>query len=101
MEKEISFYTEIEINGVLDERIDTYKNELNNCNIKQCMCTHKKYRILSKIKKIVSSNAKLNIVDEETQETVRVANASEVLGIFYQKRLLFYIFHIPKRQYCC
>lgn len=46
---------------------DTYKNELNNCNIKQCMCTHKKYRILSKIKKIVSSNAKLNIVDEETR----------------------------------
>lgn len=33
---------------------------------------------------LLPKHSGINIVDEETQETVRVANASEVLGIFYK-----------------
>lgn len=41
-----------------------YKNELINCNVKQCMFIDKNSNEIFKLKDILSKNGKLNIVDE-------------------------------------
>ena len=43
---------------------NNYKNELINCNVKQCMFIDKNSNKIFKLKDILSKNGKLNIVDE-------------------------------------
>lgn len=43
---------------------NNYKNELINCNVKQCMFIDKNSNEIFKLKDILSKNDKLNIVDE-------------------------------------
>lgn len=47
-----------------------YKTKLNNCQIKQCMFIDKKQDLILEIKKIVSLNEKLRIVDEINENSL-------------------------------
>ena len=46
-----------------------YKNELINCNVKQCMFIDKNSNEIFKLKDILSKNDKLNIVDESNEKS--------------------------------
>jgi len=48
---------------------DDYKNELINCNVKQCMFIDKNSNEIFKLKDILSKNDKLNIVDESNEKS--------------------------------
>ena len=48
---------------------DDYKEKLASCNVKQCMFIDKKYNEIAKMKKMVSSNKALSIVDEISESS--------------------------------